>query len=194
MSKSFRSASQNKKGMRQVLIIPMAVLVFGFGAITSTYAQTAHVDKKKSKKSAPVTTQEVRAGASGQQAAIDPQTGTLREPTPEEARRLSESTKALLKPSKEPRAVQYPDGTISLETTEEQLDFTVVKVNPDGTLSMECVKGANAANAIVGATADSNASATKASAQTVKANDKVIAKKSARATAKRTTRKAAGKE
>lgn len=194
MRNIFRTASHNKKGTRQVLMAALAVLVLGFGAATSISAQTAHVDKKKNKKSVAVSNDEARTGGSGQQAAIDPQTGKLREPTPEEARKLSEGMKEHLKPSKPgPRVVQLADGTMSMELTEEHMDFTVVKINPDGTMSMECVKGANAANAFVGAAANSNASAATAGAPAVKANEKAVAKKSSRATARRTTRKAAQK-
>jgi hypothetical protein len=191
MINDVRTAPYNKKGTRQALIAALAVLVLGFAAVTSTSAQTAHVGKKKNKKSVAVSNDEAGVGASGQQAAIDPQTGKLREPTPEEARRLSEGMKEHLKPSKTaPRVVQLADGTLSMELTEEHLDFTVVKVNPDGTLSMECVKGASAAKAFVGAATGSPPGAAGAGAPTVESNNRAVAQKSSRSAAKRTTRKA----
>jgi hypothetical protein len=193
MRNIFRTASQNKKGTRQVLIAALAVLVLGFGAAPSISAQTAHVDKKN-KKSVTTPNDEARAGASGQQVAVDPQTGKLREPTPAEARKLAEDMKEYLKPSKQgSRVVQLTDGTLSMELTEEHLDFTVVKINPDGTLSTECVKGKSAADAFVGATTNSNAGAAKAGEPTVEANNKAIAKKPSRAAAGRTSRKATRK-
>jgi hypothetical protein len=80
------------------------------------------------------------AGQAGMKAFIDPATGQLREPTPEEAAAASPTTKfARAGVTAEPKAVVYPNGMMSVELGEEYMNDVVVKKNADGTLSMACV-------------------------------------------------------
>ncbi len=81
----------------------------------------------------------VATAALGMKAAIDPRTGQLREPTPEEMRTLA------LRPLQRlavPKAVyESASGTIMVELDDSYMDEAVATRGPDGKLSFECVKG-----------------------------------------------------
>ncbi len=83
----------------------------------------------------------------GMQVHIDPKTGEMRAPTPEEAAALSAQMQQLFgaAPLEQPAAVEHEDGTISLELGFSQMDFSVVRIAPGGTPVFDCVDGAQAA-------------------------------------------------
>jgi hypothetical protein len=109
------------------ILVP--VIVLALGAVTTAFAQAV-------------------LGGAGQQVAIDPQTGELRHPTPEEAKALSQALQPLAaQPTQELTVTYHPDGSISMELPEEYMAVLVAKINPDGTVSMECVTGPKAAAA-----------------------------------------------
>ena len=73
----------------------------------------------------------------------DPQTGKLRAPTPAERRALQPAPRpspagtAVTKP----KSVVRPDGTRAINLGERGMVYSVMKRNPDGSLSGHCVKG-----------------------------------------------------
>jgi hypothetical protein len=72
--------------------------------------------------------------------AIDPETGELRAPTPEELQALSTDARRLLARTGEPTTVEtLPNGTKRVRLGPEYHRWSVVRVNPDGTLSFDCV-------------------------------------------------------
>lgn len=76
---------------------------------------------------------------SGQRVFIDPRTRRVREAAPEEIQALlgpaeSRGDEAGFTP------VFHADGTISVELGGEFLNFSVARVNPDGSLTQECFK------------------------------------------------------
>jgi len=86
----------------------------------------------------------------------DPISGELRAPTAEEAaalegagsaKGLRRTPRGLLTGKVNPPSVTYPDGTIGQELDESSLAYTVMTRNADGTTSMVCVTGAEAADA-----------------------------------------------
>jgi len=80
------------------------------------------------------------AGQAGLKAFVDPATGQLREPTPEEAAAASRLTRfARAGVTSEPKAVVHPSGALSVELGEEYMNDVVVQRNADGTLSTVCV-------------------------------------------------------
>jgi hypothetical protein len=92
--------------------------------------------------------------SAGQKAAVDPQTKKLRPPTPEESQALDRGAAA---PSIESvKTTRLPDGSVMAQLPEDFMDTSVVEVGPDGALTVSCVKGAAAAEALVkgGAAAD----------------------------------------
>jgi hypothetical protein len=92
------------------------------------------------------------AQAADLRVAKDPATGQLRAPTADEAKALdaAAATKApvyrgLLTGRVNPPPIRHPDGTVEQELDESTLQFSVARRNADGTISMDCVTGPEAA-------------------------------------------------
>jgi hypothetical protein len=106
-------------------------LTLGLGAGTGAFAQTARTDDKK----ADIQT-------AGQKAAIDAQKGNLKD----DDKALSEDMKKLYNRPTEGLTVTYfANGTIKVDLPEEYMEVSVIKINPDGSKSVECVTGMKAA-------------------------------------------------
>jgi hypothetical protein len=88
------------------------------------------------------------AGASSLTVARDPVTGALRPLTAEEAHELL-GRRPLV--ALEPQVVTLPNGTKMMHLGPDQAVYSVVRKNPDGTLTSACVHGAAEAEAFVGA-------------------------------------------
>jgi hypothetical protein len=85
--------------------------------------------------------QAIEGSHSAVKAYIDPQTGKLRAPTPQEKTTPptpSDTTKAA-RPRMEPKAVIHPDGTISITLGAEHMKQKRVHVCPDGSLAARCI-------------------------------------------------------
>lgn len=94
----------------------------------------------------------LRAHAAGQQegmvVARDPQTGTLRAPTPEEARALrakAPKDAGIGAAVRTPERLSRPDGAHGVRLGEKAMVYDVVTRGADGTLNSACVKGEQAA-------------------------------------------------
>jgi hypothetical protein len=79
------------------------------------------------------------AGQDGMRAFIDPATGQLRQPTPEEAAALHRFVLRALTIPTTAQVVSYPNGMLSALLGDEYMNDVVVRKNPDGTLSWVCV-------------------------------------------------------
>jgi len=78
-------------------------------------------------------------GTAGQQVAIDPASGKLRQPTREEIQTLTESLrKNLAQPTNLP-IVYHADGSLSIILDEQFENAALAKINSDGTVSEACV-------------------------------------------------------
>lgn len=84
--------------------------------------------------------------AAGFRAFLDPATGELREPTPEEARALSALGGGAGTESAHPAEILevlvHPDGMVSVDLKGRFQQSLVVAKNPDGSLSTRCGPGA----------------------------------------------------
>lgn len=90
---------------------------------------------------------------------IDPQTGEVRTPTPEElrdlqaprAKALSATTAARRLSAAAPlrREMVNPDGAVGVDADEEQASVSVLHVHADGTVSQHCVHGQEAARQVL---------------------------------------------
>jgi hypothetical protein len=80
------------------------------------------------------------AVVAGQKVAIDPQTGRLRQPTPEESRRLAAAMKGMINRSTEGLAVkQHANGMQSVDLQGRFQSLAVAKKTADGTVTERCV-------------------------------------------------------
>ncbi len=85
---------------------------------------------------------EESVGQGGFRAFIDPETGELREGTPEEQRALSAGARAESSSAAEsPEIVVYPDGMVVVDLKGHFMQSVSVVRNPDGSLSMGCGPG-----------------------------------------------------
>jgi hypothetical protein len=108
------------------------------GAGTDVFAQKAHMKKPK---------EETKAQAAGQQSAVDAKSGKS-EPSDDEdeTKALNEAMKKLYDRRTEGlETTNFADGTVMVKLTEEFMEVSVIKINPDGSMSVECVSGMKAA-------------------------------------------------
>lgn len=146
MGRVFYQFALSSKGRMAALAI--FALIVTTGMAVPSHAQTAAVERSNKKQAAQSADKPV--GASGQKAAIDSKTGKLRQPTADESKALNEQLNQQSAASSQSHVVtHHSNGAISTELTPEHMDATVIKINPDGTLTMECVKGMKAAEAVV---------------------------------------------
>ena len=134
-----------------VLTAVLAVVAFGIGVAsageTGTCGKTATPPEtpgaSASAQNAPATPAQApsaeAAGQAGMRAFIDPATGQLRQPTPEEAAALHRFVLRALTIPTTAQVVSYPNGMLSALLGDEYMNDVVVRKNPDGTLSWVCV-------------------------------------------------------
>jgi hypothetical protein len=179
-----RRINARKRPGKAIAVSLAAVMFLMIGLAIDGFGQTAHT--KKSKKQAASTDADVAAQSASQHAAVDPQTGRLREPTSDEAQKLAEEMNKKLRRSPEKLTVtQQSNGTEMVQLSEEYMEVMVVKLNADGSLSTECVTGMEAANKFL--KADPKLSTTHTDA----AHPAAVAKTAKAATAKGSAGKAA---
>jgi len=114
-------------------------MTLSLGAGTDVFAQKAHMDKSEKK-------DEAKDKAAGQQSAVDAKTDKEKQSTEEEANALNEAIKRLFDRDTESLKTTYmADGTVMVELPETYMEVSVIKINPDGSKSVECVSGMKAA-------------------------------------------------
>jgi hypothetical protein len=108
---------------------------------------TGALSKTPAKKAPVAATAEPSAAAGfSLTVARDPITGTLRPLTPDEARQLL-GRRPLV--AAEPQVVTLPDGTKMMKLGPDQASLSVVRKNPEGTLTSACVQGTDGARAFL---------------------------------------------
>jgi hypothetical protein len=129
----------NQTFRRKLVWIARAALValattFCLGVGTDVFAQKAQIEKGEKK-------DKEKAQAAGQQSAPDDK----KQPD-DEADALNEAIKPLFERRPEDLKTTYlPGGTVKVELPEEFMEISVIKINPDGSTSVECVTGMKAA-------------------------------------------------
>lgn len=85
----------------------------------------------------------------GQRVYIDPQTGRLRPPTPEEAKELSDAmAKLMSRTDGNLDVVHGPGGMMSVVLDGTTMDVSVATLNSDGTVGMQCLPAKEADAAV----------------------------------------------
>ena len=86
------------------------------------------------------TAEPVSPGDAGQKAAIDPATGRLRPLTPDEARALIDSVARSVSQADDGLTLLYhPNGAISIDLEDRFESTSLVRMEPDGSLTVQCV-------------------------------------------------------
>ena len=128
------------------LLLPaMTALALALGTSTSAVAQ-----KSVAPKATAADDGYTYVPFAGQTVAIDRQTGKLRPPTPEEARKLAEGLKNFLSRSDQGLTiVTHPNGAQSVDLQGRFQTATLAKINRDGSTSEKCVTSMREARAFL---------------------------------------------
>ena len=127
--------NSHKKGLGRSLFVGCAMLALMMILATSVFAQ--HAAKGNAGDDA-------NANASGQQVSVDAKSGKLRKPTQEEIAALVSGMK-LNDSSEGLKAKTVGNGAVVMDLEGRFETATIVKINPDGTLSTACVNNAKGA-------------------------------------------------
>ena len=114
-------------------------LLVALGLLAASSKTNADEQTVEKKKATPY--------SAGQKAAVDPDTKKLRPPSREESEALDAQAKPAVAPAVTPTVL--PNGTLKVDLPEEYMDASVAQRNPDGSLTVQCVKGVAAAEALV---------------------------------------------
>lgn len=176
-----------------------AAFVLAFGLETNISAQVVATGPPKPEPAATPadkSAEETKVNVEGVQVAVDPQTGKLREPTPEERQALIQAMQRLLSTSTDGlTVVQHPDGSETVDLEGRFQNLSVAKINADGTVSKQCVTTVKEAAAFLGVDAktvtDSPQTATTgAAAGADKASPPPAAKRATQTPARKRSRQA----
>jgi hypothetical protein len=87
-----------------------------------------------------------RPGSAGMLIGIDPETGQLGMPTPEQLKNLSDLQQYQVDHSDAGLVeVHHPDGSVSIDLQGRFQEYATVRIGPDGKLIFQCVDGAESA-------------------------------------------------
>src|SRR5262245_57978602 len=118
----------------QATLLALA-MVLCLGAGTGAFAQVARVAGKE----------EAKAQTAGQKAETDAKTGKAKQPD-DEPDALTEAMKEMFnRPTEGLKTTYLANGAVMLELPETFMEVSVIKINPDGSKSVECVTGMKAA-------------------------------------------------
>jgi hypothetical protein len=110
--------------------VPLAILGFALAAVLSL-AAPAFAGEETAARQSP---------GAGLQAAVDPATGKLRQPTAAETQALAAGIQSMFKRSASGLQVrQTPDGTMFINLGTSFLNVSVAQVGPDGLIHQSCV-------------------------------------------------------
>ena len=127
-----------KRVSRVLVTVVLATLISGLSA----FAQHAGKGSAKDKDGVE---EEVNVSASGQQVAVEPGTGKIRQPTNEEIKQLTDALK--LNDSVEGLVPVVTDsGALMVDLQDRMQNVAVAKINPDGTVSQACVTNSKEAS------------------------------------------------
>jgi hypothetical protein len=137
-------SNQQQKPKRGRVIAAALAVTCACGAASLAAAEGGRVEAPKPQH---VVVNQVRVNADGVRVYLDPTTGKIKQPTRDEIRALDQAIASL--PSHELKniqATQYSDGTVSVSLQGAYLNYALVRVNANGSLSQACVDDANSAD------------------------------------------------
>jgi len=127
--------------MHATRLLPAVAMLLFLPARADESAASAPPKEPLAEKAA-ATAKPAAAAGPALRVARDPVTGALRPLTPEEARQLLGARPLVVA---EPQVVTLPDGTKMMRLGPDQASLSVIRKNPDGTLTSACVHGTDEA-------------------------------------------------
>lgn len=125
----------------RALTSALLLLVGGWIASPSAAEVVDHGDQAREK---------VVRTVAGQQVAIDPTTGRLRQPTAAEEAALSAALQEMFaQPVEEMQVVQLPDGTLMVELGDHFHNVALARIDQDGNVVIGCLLDAQSAEAFL---------------------------------------------
>ncbi len=93
-------------------------------------------------------------GAGGMRVVRDTETGQLRGPTPEEFKAMQAQEAQAKRLTRQvaptaPVSMQHANGAVGVRPTEDTMTYSVIKRNADGTMTTQCVTGAETASKVL---------------------------------------------
>ena len=160
---------RNDRGVkpgRGIAGVIAAAVLLTLGAQGAVGAPTEN-DKKQRERTRPAATQTeaakpkpapstgmVTRSVGGVQVAIDPKTGKVQQPTPDQAAALAAQLEHMLSRDTEGlAATELPDGTLMIALDDTFEDVAMASVDPRGRVRLHCVDDAKQAIAILNGTA-----------------------------------------
>lgn len=136
----------------------LCTIVIGAGMFFAAALAISQAGSDDAKKGRPEATP--AATAQGARVFIDPATGKIREPEPEEVQALTPAAptgaqataaQAARRRAAAEAPISGPGGTVGMKLDDSFMVYSVATKNPDGSVSFECVTGpAKAAQALSG--------------------------------------------
>ena len=147
------------KDVLRVLTISTAIVMVLLAGVALEAADKTGKSRERSVKpaaamKAPTESRYTPMEIYGVQVFIDPETGLMRTPTPEEAAALSAELRSrftgrTLRMKAQTAPVVHGNGAISMELDPSLFNFSVVQIQPDGEVKFECIKGHDHASKLV---------------------------------------------
>jgi hypothetical protein len=139
---------EHKPSRRHAIAVALAAACLGAAASLAA-AEGGRTDASANAAQRAVINQ-VKVHDDGLRVYVDPATGKIKQPTPAEVRALDQAIASL--PSRELKsfqATQYSDGTVSIALNGAFMNYALVRINADGSVSQACVDDAAAADAFL---------------------------------------------
>ena len=154
-----KTRNSNRKFRRLSLTtLVMAIAIVAIAAITVVSRQKVRVNEANNPKRTTVMANATKnqgnfmtVKVAGQDVQVDPQTGKMKELTPEEAQKMAAGLKKMINQSSDGLVqVHHPDGTVSMDMEDRFQNVPVARVNKDGSISQSCVDNPKAAGEFFG--------------------------------------------
>jgi hypothetical protein len=136
----------------------MAIAIVAVAAVTVVSRQKTRVNEANNPQRTTVVANASKnqsnfmtVKVAGQDVQVDPQTGKMKELTPEEAQKMAAGLKKMINQSSEGLVqVQHADGTVSMDMEGRFQNVAVARINKDGSISESCVDNPKAAGEFFG--------------------------------------------
>jgi hypothetical protein len=136
----------------------MAIAIVAIAAVTVVSRQKARVNEANNPQKTTVVANASKSQSNfmtvkvaGQDVQVDPQTGKMKELTPEEVQKMAAGLKKMINQSTEGLVqVQHPDGSVSVDLEGRFQNVAVARINKDGSVTEGCVDNPKAAGEFFG--------------------------------------------